>query len=54
MRFFIFLVLFVPTALAQSPPDLVIINANVRTMDKANPKAEAVAVSNGRISAVGR
>lgn len=55
MRFFIFLILFVPTALnfAQSPPDLVIVNANVRTMDKANPRAEAVAIAEGRINAVG-
>lgn len=30
-----------------------IINAKIRTMDKANPKAEAVAVRAGRISAVG-
>ena len=53
MRLFIFLILFVPTSFAQSPPDLVIINATIRTMDKANLRAEAVAVSNGRISAVG-
>jgi predicted amidohydrolase YtcJ len=53
MRFFIFLILFVPTTLAQSPPDLIIINADVRTMDKANPRAEAIAIAGGRISAVG-
>lgn len=33
--------------------DLIIINANIRTMDKANPRAEAVAVEDGRIVAVG-
>ena len=49
----LFLLLFSINITAQPPPDLVIINADVRTMDKANPKAEAVAVSNGRITAVG-
>jgi len=33
--------------------DLVIINANVRTMDKSNPKAEAFAVWGNKIVAVG-
>jgi hypothetical protein len=33
--------------------DLVILNANVRTMDKGRPSAEAVAVYGNRISAVG-
>ncbi len=47
------LTLLAATAFAQAPPDLVIINANVRTMDKADPKAEAVAIFNGRIAAVG-
>ncbi|HQU93576.1 MAG TPA: amidohydrolase [Pyrinomonadaceae bacterium] len=37
----------------QSPPDLVILNANIRTMDRANPRAEAVAARDGRITAVG-
>jgi hypothetical protein len=45
--------LFSVVIAAQSPPDLIIINANIRTMDKANPNAEAVAISNGRIAAVG-
>jgi predicted amidohydrolase YtcJ len=40
--------------LAQSSAaDLVIINANVRTMEKAKPRAEAIAVSGERITAVG-
>lgn len=34
-------------------PDLIIVNAAVRTMDGAQPKAEAVAVSGNRIAAVG-
>jgi predicted amidohydrolase YtcJ len=33
--------------------DLVIINANVRTMDKSAPRAEAIAVIGNRIAAVG-
>ena len=49
----LFLFLFSINISAQPSPDLSIINANVRTMDKANPKAEGVAVSNGRIVAVG-
>lgn len=36
-----------------SAADLILTNANVRTMDKANPRAEAVAVADGRITAVG-
>jgi hypothetical protein len=32
---------------------MILINGNVRTFDKRNPRAEAVAVSNGRIIAVG-
>ena len=34
-------------------PDLVVINGNVRTMDKTRPVAEAFAVLNGRIISVG-
>ncbi len=44
------------TAHAEKPslaPDLIIVNAAVRTMDDAQPKAEAVAVSGNRIAAVG-
>lgn len=33
--------------------DLIILNANVRTMDKANPTAQAVAVEDGRITQLG-
>jgi len=39
---------------SQPPPDLIIVNANVRTMDKSKPRAEAVAVKDGRIAAVGK
>jgi len=52
MRFFVIFFFAAFSSLAQSP-DLVIVNANVRTMDKANPKAEAIAITGGRISAVG-
>ncbi|HEX8098509.1 MAG TPA: amidohydrolase [Pyrinomonadaceae bacterium] len=34
-------------------PDFIIVNARVRTMDKARPQAEAVAVYGNRIAAVG-
>lgn len=34
--------------------DLVIINADIRTMDSQLPKAEAMVISNGRILAIGR
>ena len=43
-------------ASAQTPslaPDLIIVNAAVRTMDASQPTAEAVAISGNRISAVG-
>ncbi len=34
--------------------DLVLINAKVTTLDRANPVAEAVAIRDGRFLAVGR
>src|SRR6201996_9489146 len=34
-------------------PDLLLVNANVRTMDPARPRATAVAVAGGRITGVG-
>lgn len=37
----------------QLPPELIILNAAVRTMDAARPQAEAVAVSGNRIAALG-
>jgi hypothetical protein len=46
--------MFTPGAAAQGPEaDLVIVNANVRTMDPARPAAEAVAVAGNRVVAVG-
>jgi len=44
------------TAPAENPslaPDLLILNAAVRTMDDAQPKAEAIAIAGNRIVAVG-
>lgn len=51
----IFLIaLLCPLAPAQRPmADLVIVNANVRTMDRSAPRAEAIAVMGNRIVAVG-
>src|SRR5438034_752009 len=40
-------------ALAQTPPDLIIINAKVYTADPANKTAEAIAIRDGRIVGVG-
>ena len=53
--FYVFLLICLcGNVLAQSSAaDIVIINANVRTMDKANPRAEAIAVRDGRITAIG-
>ena len=48
----LFVLFFFQTSLfAQA--DLIIVNANIRTMDRAKPRAEAVAVTGSRISAVG-
>jgi len=47
------LLLAVPTQAFAAPAELIIINANVRTMAPAQPKAEAIAVSGGEIIAVG-
>lgn len=39
---------------AQSaPPDLILVNANVYTLDNSSPRAEALAVSSGRFTALG-
>jgi len=54
MRYRCFLAfLLLAASVAAQSPDLVILNANVRTMDKANPKLNAVAITGDRISAVG-
>jgi len=43
-----------PTApVATEPPDRVLVNAVVHTMDDARPRAEAVAITGGRITGVG-
>jgi len=47
------LLLAVPAQSLAAVADLIIINANVRTMASEQPKAEAIAVSNGEIIAVG-
>lgn len=39
--------------LAVAPPDRILVNAVVHTMDDARPRAEAVAMTEGRISQVG-
>ena len=41
------------TVAGQSTADLILINGNVRTLDKRNPRAQAVAISAERITAVG-
>ena len=41
------------TAVATEPPDRVLVNAIVHTMDDARPRAEAVAITGGRITGVG-
>src|SRR5687768_5915100 len=45
--------LFISGSLQAMDPELIIIHANVRTMDKAKPTAEAVAVLGNKIVAVG-
>lgn len=35
-------------------PDLILVNGRFRTLDRANPEADAVAVAGGRFAAVGR
>lgn len=40
-------------SLAMTQPDLVIVNAKVTTLDKANPVAEAVAIRDGKFLSVG-
>jgi predicted amidohydrolase YtcJ len=47
------LLLTIPAQVHAAAADLIIINANVRTMAPAQPKAEAVAISGGEITAVG-
>jgi predicted amidohydrolase YtcJ len=51
--FFLPLFFFIPANAQKLVADLIVINAYVRTMDKSNPKAEAFAVSGGKIVAIG-
>jgi len=39
--------------LAAAPPDRILVNGTIHTMDEARPRAEAVALTGGRISALG-
>jgi len=39
---------------SQTSPDLIVLNADIRTMDVAHPRAEALAVRDGRIVGLGR
>lgn len=53
MRKLAFLLAWALPALAQQPPDLIIINAKVYTADPANRTAEAIAIRENRIVGVG-
>ena len=41
------------SVVGQTTADLILVNGNVRTMDRSQPQAQAVASLNGRIIAVG-
>lgn len=45
--------MFAAVAAAALPADLVLLNANIETMDPSRPRAEALAVSGDRITALG-
>ena len=45
--------LIFPALAGAQPADLIILNANVRTMDRTRPKASAIAVRDGRITSIG-
>jgi len=51
--FFLLFAFLIPADAQKLAADLIVTNANVRTMDKARPKAGAFAVLGGRIVAVG-
>ena len=51
--FFLLLFSFIPANAQKTTADLIVTNANVRTMDKSNPTAQAFAVVGGKIVAVG-
>ena len=54
-RLAVILAVFCLSAFAsgQGTADLIVVNGNVRTLDKNKPKAQAIASSGGRIIAVG-
>lgn len=56
LRSFIFFLFLLSGAVCAQPTaaDLVVINAQIRTMDKTNPVAEALAATGGRIITVGK
>ncbi|MFN7139800.1 MAG: amidohydrolase, partial [Limisphaerales bacterium] len=47
------LLLSAGTLLSAVAPDIVIVNATVRTMDEKQPRAEAIAISGNKIAAIG-
>lgn len=51
--FFIAITTLIISCTKKDTPDLIIINGNVWTVDSNNPKAEAIAISNGIITNVG-
>ncbi len=53
MRAAAIILILAATAAAQPRADLIITNANVRTLDQRRPRAQAIAVSGDRITAVG-
>ncbi len=44
----------VPCGYAQAPPDLVLVNGTIYTVNENKPTAKALAISNGKITAIGR
>ena len=56
VKYFVVLAFFLlatQVCFAIQPADLVILNANIRTMDRKKPRAEALAVKDGKFVAVG-
>ncbi|MGB7202221.1 MAG: amidohydrolase [Pyrinomonadaceae bacterium] len=50
----LFILFFLLSVDGQTSADLILINANIRTLDERVPRAEALAVRDGRIIAVGK
>ncbi len=53
MKLFLFCVLLSPALLSQISADIIFTNGKIWTVERAQPEAEAVAVHNGKIIAVG-